>query len=297
MIPAPLFAQSADEKKATIQFLVGLQQSDGGFVPRRPTGAWTRRRDRRSGRRRPPCRAIRYLGGEVPNKDKALAFVKSCLNADTGAFADTPGGKEELAATAVGMMALAALQPDASHEKSIAYLRRRAKTFEDRRLAVAGMEAAGTFPPEVVDWVAEVNRGSNPDGTFGKDAGLPRETGSIAAMILRSGQKLDIDQRKAIVKALKDGQRPDGGYGKAEAKDSDPETTYRVMRAFYLLKEKPKDVAQLKAYIAKHRNADGGYSRPRPAVHRQRHVLRRGDWTLVGQIVQCRIAQLANASG
>ena len=31
------------------------------------------------------------------------------------------------------------------------------------------------------------------------------------------------------------------------------------MRAFYLLKEKPKDVAQLKAYIAKHRNADGGY--------------------------------------
>ena len=78
-------------------------------------------------------------------------------------------------------------------------------------------------------------------------------------MILRSGGKLDNDQRTAVVKALQAGQRPDGGFGKAEAKDSDPETTYRVMRAFYLLKEKPKDVAQLKAFMAKSRNADGGY--------------------------------------
>src|SRR5262245_33395370 len=90
LIPAPLFAQSADEKKATIQFLIGLQQTDGGFVPAPPD----RRVDTppRSSLRATSAavRAIRYLGGEVPNKDKALAFVKSCLNADTGAFADTP---------------------------------------------------------------------------------------------------------------------------------------------------------------------------------------------------------------
>ena len=47
--------------------------------------------------------------------------------------------------------------------------------------------------------------------------------------------------------------------GKAGAKGSDLETTYRVMRAFHLLKEKPKDVAKLKEFISKCRNADGGY--------------------------------------
>ena len=79
-------------------------------------------------------------------------------------------------------------------------------------------------------------------------------------MILRSGGKLSDEQRKAVVSALHAGQRPDGGFGKADTKDSDPETTYRVMRAFHLLKEKPKDVEKLKAFVARFRNADGGYS-------------------------------------
>jgi hypothetical protein len=112
---------------------------------------------------------------------------------------------------------------------------------------------------EVRDWLAEMNKSRNPDGTYGKDAGQARDTGSVAAMILRSGNKLGDDQRKAVVAALHAGQRPDGGFGKAEAKESDPETTYRVMRAFYLLKEKPKDVEKLKEFVAKCRNADGGY--------------------------------------
>ena len=32
LFPASLIAQSADEKKATIQFLTALQQPDGGFI-------------------------------------------------------------------------------------------------------------------------------------------------------------------------------------------------------------------------------------------------------------------------
>jgi hypothetical protein len=259
VIPGPLLAQSADEKKATIHFLAALQQRDGGFIPEPP--------DRRvdvtpqsslratSG----AVRAIRYLGGEVPNKDKALAFVKSCRNTDTGAFSDMPGGKGELAATAVGMMALAELEPGASLEKSVRYLVQKAKNFEDRRLAVAGMEAAGTFPPEVREWIDVVNKDRNPDGTYGKDAGQARDTGSVVAMILRSGNAISDEHRKAVIAALQAGQRPDGGFGKADAKDSDPETTYRVMRAFHLLKERPKDVAKLQEFVARCRNADGGY--------------------------------------
>lgn len=32
LIASPLFAQTADEKKATVRFLASLQQSDGGFI-------------------------------------------------------------------------------------------------------------------------------------------------------------------------------------------------------------------------------------------------------------------------
>jgi hypothetical protein len=259
IIPAPVFSQSADEKKATIQFLTALQQRDGGFIAEPPD----RRLDvtPQSSLRATSgaMRAIRYLGGEVPNKDKALAFVKSCLQADTGAFSDMPGGKVDLGATAVGMMALVELAPDAPYEKSVRYLVLKAKTFEERRLAVAGMEATGTFPPEVREWIDVVNKDRNADGTYGKDAGQARDTGSVVAMILRSGGTLSDDQRKAVVAALRAGQRADGGFGKAEAKDSDPETTYRVMRAFSLLKEKPKDVAKLHEFVARCRNSDGGY--------------------------------------
>ena len=54
--------------------------------------------------------------------------------------------------------------------------------------------------------------------------------------------------------------RPDGGWGKEGVKASDIESTYRVLRAFMLLKEKPKDVKTLREFVAAHRNADGGYA-------------------------------------
>lgn len=56
------------------------------------------------------------------------------------------------------------------------------------------------------------------------------------------------------------GQREDGGWGKKGEKASDIETTYRVMRALMLLKEKPKDVKKLRAFVEAHRNKDGGYA-------------------------------------
>jgi prenyltransferase beta subunit len=62
-----------------------------------------------------------------------------------------------------------------------------------------------------------------------------------------------------VVKTLKAGQRKDGGFGKADAAGSDLETCYRVMRCFVMLKEKPADVAGLRKFVARCRNADGGY--------------------------------------
>lgn len=260
LLPAPLAAQSADEKKATITFLAGLQQPDGGFVaaPIDPRVDAIPRSSLRA--TSAAARAIRALGGEVPNQAKAARFVQSCYDKESGGFADTPKGEPDVTATAVGMMAAAELYPTAFDPVPCnRYLVTNAKTFEERRLAVAGMEAGKAFPVVINEWFAEVEKGRNPDGTYGKGDGQARETGGVAAMNLRSGGTLSDEHRKAAVAALKAGQRADGGFSKADAKGSDLETTYRVMRAFHLLREKPKDEAKLKEFIGKCRNKDGGY--------------------------------------
>ena len=44
---------------------------------------------------------------------------------------------------------------------------------------------------------------------------------------------------------------------------SDMETTYRVMRALYLARERPKQSAALRDFVGQCRNPDGGYG-PKP---------------------------------
>lgn len=256
LAPVPLFAQTAANKKATIEFLTSLQQSDGGFIAA-PIDPKLDQRPTSSLRATSAAiRAIKYLGGEVPNFERTLAFVKSCHYSDTGTFADTPRGKTDITTTAVGMMALAELEKEPALENSVQFLAANAKSFEERRLAVAGMEAAKKFDPSIKEWFAEIAKERASSGGYGSDA---REIGGFVAMILRSGDALSADDRRSVLAALKAGQLPDGGFGKPEAKGSDGETTYRVMRAFHLLKEKPKDVEMLRKFLASCRNKDAGY--------------------------------------
>jgi hypothetical protein len=258
VVPMPLFAQTAAEKKATIQFLASLQQPDGGFIaaPIDPRLDQTPIPSLRA--TSAAVRAIQYLGGEVPNREKALTFVENCRNVESGAFGDTTGGTKDVPTTAIGMMAMAALQKEPDLDKSVKYVAVNAKTFEERRLAVAGMEAAKKFDPVIKEWIAEIAKEREASGGYGKDA---REIGGYVAMILRSGDALSASDRRRVLVALHygDGQLPDGGYGKADAKASDGETTYRVMRAIHLLKEKPKNVEMLRKFLASCRNKDGGY--------------------------------------
>jgi hypothetical protein len=76
-------------------------------------------------------------------------------------------------------------------------------------------------------------------------------------LILRLGGT--IENREAILRALRTGQRTDGGFGSSDRDDSDLESTYRVMRAFVMLKERPADPEKLRAFVAKCRTAAGGY--------------------------------------
>lgn len=260
LIPLPLAAQTAAEKTGTVQFLASLQQPDGGFIPGPLTKASVAEPKSSLRATTAAVRAIKYFGGAVPNADKAAAFVMSCYNREAGGFADQPKGTPDVTTTAIGMMAVAELYPDrVDPAPSNRFLANNAKSFEERRLAVAGMEAAKVFAPVIKDWFAEMRKAANPDGTFGKGDAQARETGGVIATFLRAGQKLPEDQHKAVVAALQAGQRSDGGFGKPGDNGSDGETTYRVMRAFHLLKEKPKNVDGVRQFFARCRNADGGY--------------------------------------
>ena len=248
------FPQTAEEKKATIAYLRKLQTKDGGFVARlddkekpslRATSA--------------AVRALHYLGGEVPNRDTAAAFVKSCHDVDSGSFADEPGGKPAVFPTAVGAMAVVALKmPVEKYEAGVVkYLDKNAKSFEEIRIAVAGLEALGKKSAEAGAWTALIEKMRNDAGAFGKGDGIARETGGATVALLRLGAKVEESDR--VVKLLDGGQRKDGGFGKEKAKQSDLETTYRVLRAYHMLKAKPEDVAGLRRFIASCRNDDGGY--------------------------------------
>ena len=196
----------------------------------------------------------------MPHAGTAAAFVLSCYDPKTGGFADQPKGTPDVSVTAIGMMAAAELYADRfDPAPSNRFLANNARSFEERRLAVAGMEAGKAFAPVIKDWFTEIRNTGNPDGTYGKGDAQARETGGVVAMFLRAGERLPDDQRKAVVAALQAGQRADGGFGKPGDKGSDGETTYRVMRAFHLLKEKPKEGGKLKEFVARCRNADGGY--------------------------------------
>lgn len=253
-----LRAQTLDAKKATVAYVQNLQQADGGFTAAALPP---------DGRAAPPTlrststalRAVKYFGGEPKDGPASGKFVAAHFDKASGGFVDgPPPGKPDVFTTAVGLMAVTQLQmpPEPYLEPALKFLTENARTFEEIRIAAAGFEAVGKKAPKAEAWIAEINQTRNADGTYGKGPGVARATGGAVAAILRLGGT--VVMRDNVVKALKSGQRADGGFGKEEAPGSDLETTYRVMRAFMMLKEKP-DAAPLRAFIGKCRNADGGY--------------------------------------
>jgi prenyltransferase beta subunit len=245
-------AQTPEQKKATLDFLAKLQNKDGGFSP--APGA-----DKSSLRATSSAlRALKYFGGGLTDKAPATKFVESCFDKASGGFADAPGGKPDVATAAIGLMAVVELKmPRDPYETPVLkYLSENAKTFDEIRIAVAGLEAVEKKSPRANAWTETVRKMANADGTFGKGDGQARDTGGAVVALLRLGEKAE--KKDAVLKALNAGQRKDGGFGKADAKTSDLESSYRVMRCYHMLKEKP-DAAKLAGFVASCRNEDGGY--------------------------------------
>jgi prenyltransferase beta subunit len=250
----------ADEPgdKATIAYVQKLQTSTGGFLAQAPSpqerGIPTLRSTSSA------ARTLHYLGASIPNKETCVSFIASCHDLASGGFADTPKGKPDVATTAIGLMAVKELgmSVDKYGSGAVKFLTENARSFEEIRIAAAGLESIKETSPKNQAWLDDVLKLQNADGTFGKNGGLARDTGGSVVAILRLG---GMPKDKALVlKALRDGQRLSGGYGKADSENgSDLDSTYRVMRCFMMLKAWPDRAEGLRTFIAKCRNEDGGY--------------------------------------
>jgi hypothetical protein len=257
---APARGQSPEAVKQTVAYVGSLQTKEGGFLPARPDPK-SNRTDRPSLRATTAAiRALKYFGGEVPDREACARFVAACLDKAGGGYADAPGaGKVDVFTTAVGVMAAVELKlPAETYQRPAAkFLAENSKSFEDIRIAAAAFETLKEPSPRAREWLEQVNKLWKADGTAGKGDGVARETANVAVTVLRLGGELK--NRPQVLKAIKEGQRPNGGYGKEGADVSDLETTYRVMRAFVMLKARPDDVEGVRTFVAKCRDDDSGY--------------------------------------
>jgi hypothetical protein len=180
------------------------------------------------------------------------------LDKASGAIADYPGASPDVTSTAVGILALVELKLplDPYRESAIRYLTDHVKSFEDIRIAAAGLEAMGDRPRAAERWLEQIAKLRQADGSYGMGDGAARATGGAVVAVLRLGGK--VEHSEQVLRVLKAGQRADGGFGKDQAKTSDLETGYRVMRAFVMLKDKPR-ADPLRSFVAQCRNRDGGY--------------------------------------
>ena len=253
-----VWGQSAQQRNATVAYLQDCQQPDGGFVPAKAIGRENGAAKSSLRASSAALRALKYFGGEARDRSACARFVERCFDKATGGFADHPGMQADVTSTAVGLMAVVELKmpADAYRESSVSYLTTHAKSFEDIRLTAAGLEAIGVRPNVADAWLEQLAKLRHADGTYGTDDGAARATGGAVVAVLRLGGK--VEHSDNVLRALKMGQRADGGFGKEEAKTSDLETTYRVMRAFVMLREKP-DAQRCRSFVVNCRNPDGGY--------------------------------------
>src|SRR4051812_7798489 len=163
----PTRGQTLEQKKETIAYLRKLYHKEGGFAPSANAAKAGLRATSSA------LRALKYFGGASPDPAADAAFVKGCFDKASGGFADAPGGKPDVALTAVGLMALVELkQPTADYESpALKYFAEHVKTFEDVRIAVAGLEAVGAKPPASVNWGAVVRERPRDPMAAARDAG------------------------------------------------------------------------------------------------------------------------------
>ncbi len=180
---APANAQTPAEYAQTAAYAAAHQNKDGGFAAK--PGQKSSLGATNSG-----LKILLHVGGSVPDVLGCVNFVKSCRDS-SGGFAPEPGGKPDVVTTAIGLMAASELKiADKDLVKAaIGYFGKNAKSFEEVRMAIAGLEAVHTPSPDFPRWLEQINKMREPDGTFGKGASKAYATGGAAAADLAHGNE------------------------------------------------------------------------------------------------------------
>ncbi len=157
----------------TIEYLRKLQTKSGGFLATIAAnkGKATLRATSSA------VRALHYLKGEIPDHDAAAKFIAGCFDSQSGGFADTPGGKADVVTTAIGLMAVVELKmpADQYRARAVKFLTEKTgSSFEEIRIAAAGLEAIGEKSSKNAEWLKEVLKSANNDGTFETGPGQAR---------------------------------------------------------------------------------------------------------------------------
>lgn len=250
---AVALAQPAPADAATLKFIESLRDPVTGVYKVTADGKPNLRAVNGA------SKAIKRLGGTVPDGEKLQEFVVRCYDPKTGEFAEEPGGRVSVAATAVGVItAVEVGLPKDRFRKALDYLKAKATAWEDVRLAGAAVEAWGVkdCPIDLAPWEKIADQAGEA-AVGGPREGGARDVAGVVAFKLRLGR--EVPAKDAVAGFLQTGQRADGGWSKPGADESDLESCYRVMRALHLLKAKP-EVAALRAFLASCRKPDGGYS-------------------------------------
>jgi prenyltransferase beta subunit len=244
---------TAAETQATIAWLTHLQKASGGFsADAKPDTPATLPATLSA------VRALHYFGSSAPHADQIPRFLRSCWNENEGGFAPTPGGKPDVRTTAVALMGLVDLNAADQNQdfinRGMAYLGEHVKDYEDVRIAAAAFESNHKSIPQIKKW-QDILRAF----PTGDDADHAREIGGAAVASMRLGERFTKSNMSTILTPLREAQRPEGAWGKAGAAP-DLETSYRVMRAFFMLKAGPKDADALRKFIGRCRLSDGSYA-------------------------------------
>lgn len=251
-----LLASSGDNTKA-IAFVQSMQTPSGAFVTTRQPGEDPKLSLRTT---RTALRALRLLGGKPADRGEVIRFLHECYDADRGGFAARPELPPDPISTSVGLMILGELKlpNDEYVDAGMSFMDETTKDFEQIRMVASSLDELGRTVPNATKWLDLIDKARNPDGSFGSGPGVARSTALYVVAEMRLGREID---RSKILEILRAGQHEDGGFRNLAADRSDLESCYRVVRLFRRLDAQPDRVDDLRVFIKRCENEDGGFGR------------------------------------